>query len=222
MAADRDDHAEVRDRIDVLRLPFENGLVGGDRLVVAAFVEAGPRGLQHALQHLWRDGPGRPLGARGRRGAGAAWWRTIQAGQRPRAGGRHRGGRLRSRIPRQARADGDAEGQQRDGAGTERGGMTPAASPWRCRHRRRSSFPLGPHAQAVERSEDLGGFRFVARLKLSVIVVADVAGVVLEVELPERGQDLTLALRQLLARIGGGGEGCSLVAASYQWPDPEQ
>src|SRR2546427_7943821 len=100
--------------------------------------------------------------------------------------------------------------------------MTPAAAPRRFLHARRSSFPLGSRTQAVEPGENLGGLRFVTGLELGVVVVADVAGLVLELELPEHGQDLTLTLGQLLPRVRGNGQERAPAARAYQRPHREQ
>src|SRR5262249_37942056 len=176
---------QMRDGVDVLRLALQDGLVSGDRLVIAPFVETGARGLQHALEHLGGDGTGRGGSLSGARAAGAGGWRRIHARERPRARRRHRWARVGSRIAGEPGANGDAEGKERDGAGREPGRMTPAATPRRVLHARRSSFPLRSRTQAVEPGENLGGLRFVTGLELGVIVVADMAGLVLELELPE-------------------------------------
>ena len=105
MAREGEDHAEVGDGVDVPGLAPEDGGVGGDRLLVAAGVEARVSRLQHALQHLLRDagGAGRrrriPVPCPGACRAGAA----AMPGS----------GRRRRRVARDQEAEDDAEHEKR-------------------------------------------------------------------------------------------------------------
>jgi hypothetical protein len=56
VAADGHDQAHVGERVHVPGVALEHGLVGGDGLRVVAVEEALARGVEHAGEHLGRDG----------------------------------------------------------------------------------------------------------------------------------------------------------------------
>src|ERR687891_419142 len=72
----------------------------------------------------------------------------------------------------------------------------PIAAGGRQRGRRRGTQP-------VQLGQDVRGLRLVAGAQIGVVGVGDVAGSVLELELPQRTQGCPLVLGQLLARIDG-------------------
>ena len=75
VARQSEDDAQVGDGVDVALVALEDGGVGGDRLLVAAGVEARVRRLEHALEHLLRRaGRGAPP-----RGVPVPW-RTASPG----------------------------------------------------------------------------------------------------------------------------------------------
>jgi hypothetical protein len=99
--------------------------------------------------------------------------------------------------------------------------MTPGAARLGRRHpharrRRRGSQP-------IELGDGGGGLGLVASAKVGIVDVADVAGSVLELELPQRAQRRALVLGETLASVGRQREQRGpRAAATSEWPQRER